>query len=80
MAPYHSAEENEIERLRYQIAVQEDAHRDELKRMKWQLRREQDRSKQLQIDLKHAATDQRPRTRTNYAPNRTSTNVTKRSR
>ena len=59
MAPYHRAEENEIERLRYQIAVQEDARRDELKRMKWQLRREQDRSKQLQIDLKKVATDQR---------------------
>ena len=28
-------------------------------RMKWQLRREQDRSKHLQTDLKQAATDQR---------------------
>ena len=59
MAPYHTAEENEIERLRYQIAAQEDAYKDEFKLIKWQLRREQDRSKQLQIDLKHAATDQR---------------------
>ena len=49
-------------RLRYQIASQEDAYKDELKRMRGQLRREQDRSKQLQTDLKHAATDQRPRT------------------
>lgn len=54
-----AADSTELDKLQKHKMAQDEAHAAQLASLKWQLRREQERCKQLQIDLKQAATVQK---------------------